>query len=325
MTDFKNVKNIIPALFIAIKKKETPLMAKIFAAITVVYALSPIDLIPDAIPVFGLMDDLVIVPILAFIAIKFIPDHILEVCVSEAQEFMVDGIPRKWFYSVPIILIWGLVIFFVARYFMETDPREVIAYINASPVRGLLILIGLYSLKAVTFVIPVALLFIASGAFLPLYQAIALTYALVAIEFTLTFVIGRRLGKERVSGFLSKNKKTEKLLSMNLEEGFLISLILRIVPNPSLDFISLMLSTTNVTYKTFITASLIGISPSLLTYIFIGDAIWDPLSTAFILPFSIRIILSVGTFIYFRKSPRFQKFRKKVKKEPSLLVDLDQI
>jgi uncharacterized membrane protein YdjX (TVP38/TMEM64 family) len=325
MTDFKNVRNIIPALFIAMKKKDTPLMAKIFAAITVVYALSPIDLIPDAIPIFGLMDDFVIVPLLAYIAIKFIPDHVLEVCVSEAQVLMIDGIPRKWFYSVPIVLIWGVVIFFVARYFMEADPREVITFINSSPNRGLLILIGLYSLKAVTFVIPVALLFIASGAFLPLYQAIALTYALVAIEFTLTFIIGRRLGQERVSSFLSKNKRTEKLLSMNLEEGFLITLILRIVPNPSVDFISLMLSTTNVSYKTFITASLIGISPSLLTYIFIGDAIWDPLSTAFILPFVIRVILSVITFVYYRKSPRFQKFRKAKKIDPSLLVDLDQV
>lgn len=99
------------------------------------------------------------------------------------------------------------------------------------------------------------------------------------------------------------------MLSMNLEEGFLMTLILRIVPNPSVDFISLLLSTTNVTYKSFITASLIGISPSLLTYIFIGEAIWDPLSTAFIMPFIFRVILSVSTFAYYKTSPRFKKFR----------------
>lgn len=293
------------------KKKETPLIAKFFTVITVIYVLSPIDLIPDAIPILGLLDDIIIVPILAFIAIKFIPDHVLEACVSEAQELMIDGIPRKWFYSVPIVLIWGLIVFFVARYFMEVDPREVIAFINVSPNRGLLILIGLYSLKAVTFVIPIALLFIASGAFLPIVQAIILTYALITIEFSLTFVIGRRLGQEKVSSFLSKYKKTQRLLSMNLEEGFLMTLILRIVPNPSVDFVSLLLSTTNITYKTFILASLIGISPSLLTYIFIGDAIWDPLSTAFIFPLIIRLILSIGTLVYYKKSPRFRKFRNK--------------
>ncbi|HAS73018.1 MAG TPA: hypothetical protein DCS67_02610, partial [Clostridiales bacterium UBA8960] len=189
------------------------------------------------------------------------------------------------------------------------DPKDVIAFINASPNRGLFILVALYSLKAITFVIPIALLFIASGAFLPLFQAIVLTYALIAIEFTLTFVIGRRLGQEKVSEILSKNKKTRKLLSMNLEEGFLMTLMLRVVPNPSVDFISLLLSTTNVTYRTFISASLIGISPSLLTYIFIGEAIWDPLSTAYIIPFIIRVILSISTLFYYRKSPRFEKFR----------------
>lgn len=309
MTDFKNFRNVIPALFIAMKKKETPIVAKILAAITVIYALSPIDLIPDAIPILGLLDDIVIVPILAYIAIRFIPNHVMESCVVEAQELIITGIPRKWFYAVPIIFIWGLIIFFVARYFVEVNPKDIIAFINVSPWRGLLILIGLYSLKAVTFVIPVALLFIASGAFLPLIQAIILTYALIAIEFSLTFFIGRRLGQEKVSSFLAKNKRTQKLLTMNLEEGFLMTLILRIVPNPSIDFISLLLSTTNVTYKTFILASLIGISPSLLTYIFIGEAIWDPLSTAFILPFIVRVILSISTFVYYRISPRFKKFR----------------
>ncbi|HAS73991.1 MAG TPA: hypothetical protein DCS67_07595, partial [Clostridiales bacterium UBA8960] len=96
MMKFKSFRNIIPALFIALKKKETPKIAKIFAAITVVYVLSPIDLIPDAIPILGMLDDLIIVPLLAFISIKLIPDHVMEDCILEAQELMVDGIPKKW-------------------------------------------------------------------------------------------------------------------------------------------------------------------------------------------------------------------------------------
>lgn len=309
MLDFKNIRNIIPTLFVALRKKETPLVAKIFAAITVIYALSPIDLIPDAIPVLGLVDDIIIVPILAFIAVKLIPDHILDVCAIEAQELLEDGVPKKWLYAIPILVIWGVLIFFIARFFMEADPRQIVDYITASPFRGIVILVGLYSLKSVTFVIPAALLFIASGAFLPLYQAIVLTYILVTIEFTLTFLIGRKLGQETVSMFLSKNKKTKKLLTMNLEEGFLITLILRVVPNPSLDFISLLLSTTNISYSAFIGASLIGVSPGLLAYVLIGDALWDPLSTAFIVPLVIRGMLSIATLFYYKKSKRFISFR----------------
>lgn len=304
-----NIRNIIPALLIALKKKETPLIAKIFAAITVVYALSPIDLIPDAIPVLGLVDDLIILPILAFIAIKFIPKPLMDICLLEAETLRKDGTVKRWFYAIPIVTVWAIVIYFVADYFRNVDPRDVVDYINASQTRGLFVLIGLYSLKAVTFVIPIALLFIASGAFLPLFQAVILTYALLAIELTLTFVIGRLLGREKVSKILSKNKRAEKFLHMDIEEGFLMTLMLRIVPNPSIDFISLLLSTTNLSYKSFITASLLGLTPSLLTYIFIGDAIWDPVSTAFIVPFLFRIALSIGTFAFYRSSPRFKKFR----------------
>ena len=304
-----NIRNIIPALLIALRKKETPVIAKIFAAITVVYALSPIDLIPDAIPILGLIDDLIILPILAFIAIKFIPKPLMDICLLEAETLRKDGTVKRWFYAIPIVTVWAIVIYFVADYFRNVDPRDVVDYINASQTRGLFVLIGLYSLKAVTFVIPIALLFIASGAFLPLFQAVILTYALLAIELSLTFVIGRLLGREKVSKILSKNKRAEKFLHMDIEEGFLMTLMLRIVPNPSIDFISLLLSTTNLSYKSFITASLLGLSPSLLTYIFIGDAIWDPVSTAFVVPFMFRIALSIGTFVFYRSSPRFKKYR----------------
>lgn len=304
-----NIRNIIPALLIALKKKETPVIAKIFAAITVVYALSPIDFIPDAIPILGLIDDLIILPILAFIAIKFIPKPLMDICLLEAETLRKDGTVKRWFYAIPIVTVWAIVIYFVADYFRNVDPRDVVDYINASQTRGLFVLIGLYSLKAVTFVIPIALLFIASGAFLPLFQAVILTYALLAIELSLTFVIGRLLGREKVSKILSKNKRAEKFLHMDIEEGFLMTLMLRIVPNPSIDFISLLLSTTNLSYKTFITASLLGLTPSLLTYIFIGDAIWDPVSTAFVVPFMFRVALSIGTFAFYKSSPRFNKFR----------------
>jgi uncharacterized membrane protein YkvA (DUF1232 family) len=55
----KNLKKDIPAVYIALKHKETPIIAKILAAIVVVYALSPVDLIPDFVPVIGFLDDLI--------------------------------------------------------------------------------------------------------------------------------------------------------------------------------------------------------------------------------------------------------------------------
>ena len=57
----RKIKKNIPTVFLALKDKETPIIAKIFAGITVAYALSPIDLIPDFIPVIGYLDDAAVV------------------------------------------------------------------------------------------------------------------------------------------------------------------------------------------------------------------------------------------------------------------------
>lgn len=68
----------IPAVYLALKKQETPLLAKICAAMAIVYALSPIDLIPDFIPVLGYLDDVLLLPLLVTLTIKLIPDEIFK-------------------------------------------------------------------------------------------------------------------------------------------------------------------------------------------------------------------------------------------------------
>lgn len=104
----KHVQQEIPAIFIALKRKDTPWPAKLFAAITLVYVLSPLDLIPDFIPVLGYLDDLLIVPLLAVLTIHFIPASMMEDCRKEAKDLWIQGKPKKWIYAVPILLIWIL-------------------------------------------------------------------------------------------------------------------------------------------------------------------------------------------------------------------------
>ena len=72
------MKTDIPALFLALKDSNTPIIAKIFAGITVAYALSPVDLVPDFVPVLGYLDDVILLPMLVALTIKFIPSDVLE-------------------------------------------------------------------------------------------------------------------------------------------------------------------------------------------------------------------------------------------------------
>lgn len=109
------LKTDIPAVFIAMKKKETPVIAKIIAGITLAYALSPIDLIPDFIPVLGYLDDIILLPALVALTVKLIPAEILAECRNESENMWKDGKPKKWYYAVPIVVIWAIIIIAVIR------------------------------------------------------------------------------------------------------------------------------------------------------------------------------------------------------------------
>jgi uncharacterized membrane protein YkvA (DUF1232 family) len=82
----RQVKVDLVALSLAARDPRTPWYAKLIVAGAVAYALSPVDLIPDFIPVIGLADDLILIPIALALAIRFIPDEVLADCRSRAGE-----------------------------------------------------------------------------------------------------------------------------------------------------------------------------------------------------------------------------------------------
>ncbi|MFR1709472.1 MAG: YkvA family protein [Clostridium sp.] len=111
----RKLKENIPVVFLSLKDKETPIIAKIFAGIIIGYALSPIDLIPDFIPVLGYLDDVIILPILITLTIKFIPRDIYEKNRKEAEYLWEEGKPKKWFYAIPIVIIWAVILLLLIK------------------------------------------------------------------------------------------------------------------------------------------------------------------------------------------------------------------
>lgn len=111
----KQLKTDIPAVFLALGKKETPIAAKVLAGITVAYALSPVDLVPDFIPVLGYLDDVLLLPCLIAVTVKLIPAAVFTQCKQEAEGLWKEGRPKKWYYAVPIILIWVLLALIILK------------------------------------------------------------------------------------------------------------------------------------------------------------------------------------------------------------------
>ena len=114
----KQLKTDIPAVFLALKAKETPWYAKVFAALTVAYALSPIDIVPDFIPVLGYLDDLIILPALVALTVKLIPKDVFAQYREQAGMMWQNGQPKKWYYAIPIIVFWLVVLGMILNIFI---------------------------------------------------------------------------------------------------------------------------------------------------------------------------------------------------------------
>ncbi len=104
------------ALYLAVRDPCTPWYAKAFAGLVVAYAFSPIDLIPDFIPVLGYLDDLVLIPLGVAGAIKMIPPEVMSDCRARSEQEFASGKPVNKAAGIVIILIWFAIVALVARW-----------------------------------------------------------------------------------------------------------------------------------------------------------------------------------------------------------------
>ena len=102
----KKLKEEIQVLILAYVDVRTPLSAKLVIGFTVGYLLSPIDLIPDFIPVLGFLDDLIIVPLLIMLSIRLIPDIVLAEARQKALDSPETLKKNNWIFALMIIAFW---------------------------------------------------------------------------------------------------------------------------------------------------------------------------------------------------------------------------
>jgi uncharacterized membrane protein YkvA (DUF1232 family) len=110
-----NLKCEVYALYLARSDSRIPWRAKVVIVLTVAYALSPIDLIPDFIPVLGYLDDLIIVPAGIAYAISLMPENVLEEYRERAKTELPDKKIHSWVGLFIIVIIWLLVLYLVVK------------------------------------------------------------------------------------------------------------------------------------------------------------------------------------------------------------------
>ena len=117
------LKREVYALYLVYKDPRVPWYAKLLAACVVAYALSPIDLIPDFIPVLGYLDDLILVPLGIYLVLKLIPDDVMTECRARARAMSSQQRPTNRLAVIVIIAIW-IVLAALSVYFIIHVMRD---------------------------------------------------------------------------------------------------------------------------------------------------------------------------------------------------------
>ncbi len=104
----RKLKNEVYAVYLASKDSRTPWYARLLAIVIVAYAFSPIDLIPDFIPILGYLDDLILVPAGIWFVTQLIPPHVLAECRERSAAMKSQGKPKNWIAAGAIVLLWLL-------------------------------------------------------------------------------------------------------------------------------------------------------------------------------------------------------------------------
>lgn len=114
----KRLKRDVVMIWFARRHPDTPLVAKILCVVAVLYALSPIDLVPDFIPVLGYLDDVLLLPALIWLVIRMLPQPVIHECREQAQKWMeTQGAkPKSRLGAAIIIALWILAAYLCWRW-----------------------------------------------------------------------------------------------------------------------------------------------------------------------------------------------------------------
>jgi uncharacterized membrane protein YkvA (DUF1232 family) len=115
----KRLKIELDVLYLACRDPRVPWYARVLAICVVGYAFSPIDLIPDFIPILGYLDDLIIVPLGIVLVVKMIPLAVMVECRVKAQSVTPSNKPKNWIAAGIFLIVWILFAVFVVRFMLH--------------------------------------------------------------------------------------------------------------------------------------------------------------------------------------------------------------
>ena len=180
------------------------------------------------------------------------------------------GLAARIVVSVVIIavIIWK---------FEEFQNIDVRGIVSASGSLGIAIasILGIYLLKAIVFVVPASLVYIAVGLALPTFIAIPVNIAGILLEVCVTYLLGIMLGGNIVTNKLRKVKYGDKILALHEKNKLSAIFAIRVLPIFPIDIVSLFLGAVKMKFVPYLLISLAGILPRVILFTILGDGLYD--------------------------------------------------
>lgn len=200
-------------------------------------------------------------------------------------------------YTVLILTVFLILIGFFAGYRSGYTFEDIWAAVSGSLLYSVLAVIGLYCLKTILWVIPIDALYLGAGILFPVWFAVIITYLGLLIDFTISFFVGRRIGKTSVMEALYKRKPVQQLFALAEKNHVAGCFMMRMLPGPPTEITNMFYGATSIRYRHFLAASMLGMTPGMLPVIFMGKAVLTPFSKEFLIPFFISLVFVVLAFI----------------------------
>ncbi len=210
----------------------------------------------------------------------------------------------------------ALTLFAVAIiYYDELSTIDVKAIADVTDTLSLMIImiLGVYLVKALVFVVPASLVYVAVGAIMDPLPAVIVNLTGIFIEISVTYILGRFIGKDAVHKMLSKKETGRKLLERDIQSKASVLLAIRAIPAFPIDFVSLLYGASGCAYLKYALLSVVGISWRVILFTILGDAIfsWIPMDKIILV---VICLIPLGVIYYLVKKFILEP-KKKIKEE----------
>lgn len=178
--------------------------------------------------------------------------------------------------ALKIVLAVAIFVTAVLNYkrLSEIDVRVLIAGASSVFVASLIIL-GVYAVKAVLLILPASVIYISVGMAMDWKRAVLLNMLGIMLEVTITYFLGKFLGKSAVEKKIRGTKAGDKLLNMQGKNKNLAVLGMRFIPAFPIDFSSLFMGAFDFSFLTYFIFSVLGLAPRVIAFTILGETIYD--------------------------------------------------